>query len=259
MNAKFVALASSLVLLTSCASKFTRLEGNPKPVRDWKKAALVEVLVAPPQTPVFPLVDAAIYSVSQDKVAPQINEIHAGLIDTLTDEMEAALAKGSALELIAGKKLAGLEAYRGSGVESKPLETSSTKYPVLHATPGAINLFDVKGKPFTDAHLDESKPAAEDLSKLATALQVDGLVIGIVSAPTLGVGMFGLSGNRVSRVSLYFFDAQGKYLLKAYGQTDPSSGGPAKLDHYEKVIGMASPLTYEIAKTVFPGASKKSK
>lgn len=259
MNAKFLALASSLALLTSCAGKFTRLEGNPKPVRTWKKAALVEVVVAPPQTPVFPIVDAAIYAASQDKVAPQINEIHAGLIDTLTEEMEAALVKASALELIAGKRLAGLDAYRTSGVESKSLETTSPKYPVVHATPGAINLLDLKGKTFTDASWDANKPAAEDLSRLATSLQVDGLVIGIVSAPTLGVGLFGLSGSRASRVSLYFFDAQGKYLLKAYGQTDPSTGGPAELDHYERVIGFAGPLTYEIAKTVFPGTAKTSK
>lgn len=259
MNAKLLALVSSLALLTSCASKFTRLEGNPKPVRTWKKAALVEVLVAPPQTPIFPLVDAAVYSSSMNKIAPEINEIHKGLIDTLTEDMEAALAKGSALELIAGRKLAGLDAYRNSGVESKPLETSSTNYPILHATPGAINLIDIKGKSFTDANLDAKKPAAEDLSKLASALQVDGLVIGIVSAPTIGVAMLGTRGNRVSRVSLYFFDAQGKFLLKAYGQTDPNMGGPSNLEHYSKIIELAGPLTHEIAKTVFPNAAKASK
>ena len=116
---------------------------------------------------------------------------------------------------------------------------------------GTKNILDLDSKKYIDDVLNNNKPPAEVLAKLSSSLQVDGIVIGIISVPTLGVGPFGLTGSRIAKLSLYFFDDQGKFYLKGYASTKPNGSAPGNIEHYAMTLEKSGVLANDLANAIY--------
>jgi hypothetical protein len=253
MRLKQLLSIATLLALSSCASQIVKFEGDNKTVTQWKKVAIVELAIAPPETPVFPLLDAAMYNSSFAKIYPQLNEVHASAIDTLTDDFGSAFKAASGVEYLYGKQLVSMPEY--AAIEGKSPKIPNANFPELVTIAGTKNVIEVSGNSFNDNHLNNKKPSAEGLSKIATDLKVDGVVVGLVSVPTIGAAAFGLSGSRMSKVSLYFFDAKGKFVMKGFASSLPSSSSAGDIKHYQTALENSGTLAQALADKIY-GKSK---
>lgn len=249
MRLKHLLSFATLIALTSCASQVIKFEGDNKTVAQWKKVAFIELAIAPPEMPLFPLLDAAMYNSSFKKIFPQLNEVHASAIDSLTEQFGSAFKSVSGVEYVYGKQLVGLPEY--AALETKPLTIPNANFPELVTMAGTKNVIDVGSKSFSDNFLNEYRPSPEVLAKIAAALKVDGLVVGMVSVPTLGAGAFGMGGPRMSKVSLYFFDATGKFHMKGFASSLPSSSSPGDIKHYQMTLEKSSGMANELASKIY--------
>ena len=237
--------------ISSCAKQIVKCDGDTATVKQWKKIALVELLIGPPDAPPFPLIDAGIYKGAFHKIAPQLLDIHKEKIDSLTEQIGTALKNAGGAECIFGKQLIAASGYKDAVAEGKPLTLQNKFFPEATITTGTTNILDLGSQNFIDNLLDNNKPPAEVLAKLAASLQVDGTVIGIITVPTLNVGAFGFSGVRIAKLSLYFFDAQGKFHLKGYASTKPDGSGPGNIEHYAMTLEKSGVLASDLANAIY--------
>ncbi len=240
-----------VVGLTACARQIIQVTGEKEQVRTHKKFALVEVVIGPPELPVFPLLDAGIYRGAFNGNAPQIAEIHKEKIQAITEAVGSALRKSSGSEVMYGKALVTTSEYMNCVVKEYPVALKHPRFPEAILMKQGKNLLDFGTNEYIQDLLDKAKPTPETMASLATALNVDITVIGIVTVPTITSGMFGISGARIARVALYFFDHKGKFLLKGYGQTKPESSSPGDVGHYEVTLEKSGMLTDSLASAIF--------
>jgi hypothetical protein len=237
--------------LASCAKQIVKFDGDSNTIKQWKKIALVELLIGPPDAPIFPLIDAGIYRGSFHKIAPQLQEVHKEKIGILTDQVGAAIKNASGAECLFGKELISNTGYTDSSITGFPVTLQNEFYNEIVVMPGTKNFCEMGTQKIIDNFLDKNKPSPESMTKLAKNLQVDGMVIGIVSVPTLNVGMFGINGTRMVKISLYFFDAQGKFFVKGYASTKPGTSGPGNIEHYSMTLEQCGPLAADLANAIF--------
>jgi hypothetical protein len=240
-----------LMCLTSCTKQIVKFEGDSNTIKQWKKIALVELIIGPPSAPILPLIDAGIYKGAFHKIAPQLLDIHKEKIDLLTEQVGTSLKNAGGVECIFGKQLIAAAGYTEAGIEEKPLTLQNKNFPEATIMIGIKNILDFGSQDFIDNFLDNNKPPAEIMAKIASSLQVDGTVIGIITVPTLNVGAFGLTGTRMAKISLYFFDAQGKFHLKGYASTKPDGSGPGNIEHYVMTLEKSGFLVSDLANAIY--------
>src|SRR3989339_1281094 len=144
-----------ILVFCSCSTKLIKVEGDPAFAAQLKKAALIEFIVAPPDVPLFPLIDAGMYKGSMMKIGVRIVQVN-------KDKSEDfSILLGNKLKAVSGQDvLFGNDLYDSPSFLALPEK--------------GVTLFNnnIKHSEFTEISIPKSGKNFFDFSKTSNALSV---------------------------------------------------------------------------------------
>lgn len=250
------------LLNVSCATKALKIEGSNDTLGDWKKIALIELIITPPSMPFIPLLDAGIYRSVVHGVKLDIVEIHKKRIDDYTEYLGQKIKDNSNTEILFGQLLIGSEEYKNlldSGdVKVFPVNLKNDHFPEAIIQNGSYNFFDFSETSNPYNYFNKNSDYNQNIVNLCKALNVDGVIVSTVTVVTNSVGMFGITGNRYLNIKLYFFDNSGSKILYGYVSSESESAGPKDLNNFADRLDLFKIESNRLIKTIYnTGANKK--
>jgi len=250
------------LFLASCSTKKIALQGKITQCEIWKKAALVETIIAPPKMPVLPLIDAAIYREVVNNSAKEIIATHEERIDGFNRMVGEKLTQTSGVEILYGKELFESEVYQALEAKGIPLYSPkiTNRYFTTAIIPeGSQNFlnFEKTKNPmdYFPASPKQLVRPSKNIARLCQALNVDGAVFCTISVSTLGVGMFGTTGPRQLNVRLHYFNRDGSLLFVGASDSEATSSTPGDMIHYAQVLDSFEAHLDELMGLIYPAAA----
>jgi hypothetical protein len=242
MNKNFLYLIFLfLTFLTFCSGLKLDIKGQEEKVKKWESIALLEVLICPPETPVFPIVDVSFYKDKFKNIYDEINFFHDKNADTIVKYLGHLLEKYSKSKIIYGENLFTLlstDSLKKYKIKTYPLILNNEYFPKISLPNYFLNFFDFLGESspayyFEYANLDIIKPQIKKICKL---LKVNGILIVIFSINTVLVGSWGNDGNRLLYCEFLFFDKEGEKICSGEIESEQTWGRPDDMLNYKFVF-----------------------
>jgi len=231
-------LLLSAILITSCSTFKIDIDGQQEKVKNWKSLVVLEVLISPPDAPLFPLIDAGIYKGNFNDIYGEINVLHEKNADSVVKHLGHLFEQYSKSKILYGESLFAIfspENLKKYDIKTYSLILDNENFPKIPLPKYAKNFFDFSGESsptdyFGNKNLNLIKPR---LKKICELLNVDGLLIVTFSVPTISVGMFGINGDRLLNGELLFFDNDGNNICSGEIRSEKSTGKAGDLTNYE--------------------------
>lgn len=243
------------IMSTSCATvQKIRSEGDKETVRSLQKTALLELYIAVPGVPMFPLIDAGIYKSRFNGIAPQIMDLHGKRVGAFTESLGNDINKIGGKEILFGKALIETEKYKNlamNKIATYPTDTKNERFPFIAIQEGSSNFIDLSEPNKTLDAIFNEETFKENISNICWALEVDGVIVGVVGVPTMAVGPFGFSGMRMFWMELYYFNANGQKIMTGHAQSDTSSASPTDFASYERELDNFNTLSRALVESIY--------
>lgn len=249
-------IAMALTLLLSCATSGVNLKGNPGVLQGYQKIAVAEIAIMPPRYTILPLIDAGIYRDAAFKVADKTIAAHESIIEPLAGDLIAKLQGSFQGTLTGGRELFGSVElpvlFKEKGIRVYGPKINFKPYPEIILPKDTPNFIDFSGT--DELNINEEfiiRAHKDNFAKLCGVLDVDAVIVGLVTVETPSVAMFGINGTRILWIRLYVIDRDGNLQLMALAYGDPVTAGSQDLASYKSILLQYSKLGDLIAEKLF--------
>lgn len=235
LSVSFLVLGS---LLVSCAT--TKITLEKETAQRSPSIALLQVMIAPPEYPLFPLMDAGIYRSAAEEKSREMTAIHKGKIDAYTDYLGQELSELSGSNILYGTNLIQSSAYRNLPARGVPIFPKTIDHgvsPEMIMQEGYYNFFDFSKVKNPFYYFDkEDADHSQTIATICDTLAVDSLAFCIMNVNTTVVGAFGITGSKMFQMKLYYFRKDGTQILKGSLFGKPVKSEAADIAKYEAIL-----------------------
>ena len=229
------------IVITSCSTFKIKLEGNSEKVKTFENIGILNVYICPPDSPIFPLLDAGIYNGKFNDIYADIAMYHEKNADTISTYLGKQFEKYSGAKIVYGENLYSLfpaDLKNQSNLKQYSLVLNNDNFPKIPYPKYALNFFNFSDNSSPESYFErlDFQNIRSVIKNICEYIKTDGLIISYISVPTISVGAFGISGNRLLKGRLFFFDKNGNHVCTGVMVSNQTSSSPDNFKHYELVF-----------------------
>ncbi|MEO9474043.1 MAG: hypothetical protein ABJG41_00860 [Cyclobacteriaceae bacterium] len=188
-------------------------------------------MIGPVWQPVLPLIDAAAFNEKTNKISDQILDEEQKRVETFKNVLVTSLSEKLPATILTGSDFTSENAQKYKVENGLQIDTKN--FPIVFFSEGDMNMVDFgKGKNVNEI-FKNSEELKNSISKFATDLNLETVLISYNRLSVIGVGMFGITGNLRLESYLYLYKSNGDLLMDAYGWTKPTAIDGKELNQYQ--------------------------
>lgn len=244
INKRFIAALSVLITFSvaSCASTGKMVDFTA--IQNWTKVALIEVMITPPESPVVPLLQSAIYRTGLNKLSPDITNLHQERIDKIAETLGDQLGENLGFSVLHGRQLLKHDVFKNiedAGIKTYPTTLKNESFKSLAIPSRGYNFFN-----FSESDKDPNslfngesnlflEQHANSIAAVCSVLGVDSVAVASFTVETTAVNFLAQGSKRLV-VTLTFFDRSGKVFYYNTASTDNENSGGGDIEAYKNVL-----------------------
>ena len=254
-NFKLICVFFAIGYFISGCFKSVEWNGETGYFKDCEKIAVLEVIISPPELPVAPLIDAALYNAKFEKIIPNVIEEQQICVNRFDTFLGETLQSISNCKVLYGNYLYNSKEYRSlrSIVKTFDLSYNDDDFPEINIPDGAYNFFDFYDTQHPLFYFEDDeiliiiKPR---IATIAKELGVSGLIIGVSTEIVLYAGLFGSTGAKFLKTKIYYFNSEGDLMANGISNSDASTASASSLSDYIFHLNKYQENTYKIIREI---------
>lgn len=196
------------------------INGNAYELRTYDTVAVIQFVVSPPEVPIFPLIDAAIYNSAVDEIIPDILDTNQLKANELVEFTKDYFNENTSIHLLCGQDYFKSPSYSSlkDKIEVYSTELNDDDFVELAIPTHSFNFFDTFDGSLPLYHinsiLDIDKPD-EKIARIAKELNQKVVAIIVTGNIPYNPGFFSSRWGTHHQTRIYFYRDNGTMILSA--------------------------------------------
>lgn|GEM_PF-5763980 len=215
---KLIFALAIMFSLTSCGG--VSIDGNVHELKTYDTIAVIQFVVSPPEVPIFPLIDAAIYNSAVDEIVTDILDTNQLKANDLAEYTREYFNENTSVFLLCGQDYFNSPSYSSlkDKIEIFSTELDDADFSEMAIPTHSYNFFDVFENAFPlnyfYSNLDLNKPN-ETIAKIAKELNQKVVAIIVTGNIPFNPGFFSSRWGTYNKTIIFFYRDNGTMILSA--------------------------------------------